>query len=166
MCFSIPFLQQWRSCWWEGIGAIVTEYITFSLKQNCIKYYHIFLKLYNSSFWLFDNYYCDLLLWFIYKNILSLLDYVFNCVQWNIQKFRNTNFGAKTYLATIIVQTSHLKKMWEVCNFHCRFTSTVKKYIWCTMMDKISVWSIQKVHIYTLYWLQWQVKLSVDLNLV
>ncbi len=76
--------------------------------------------------------------------------------------------GQKVFSQPSIVQVLPLKKMREACNFHHRYTSTMRdkirkenpeNHIICKLWWKISIWSITKFHLntllYTLCW-QWQ----------
>ncbi len=84
-------------------------------------------------------------------------------------------WGKKVFSQPPIVQVLTLKKMREACNFHHRYTSTMRdkikikksrkshcrifKEFICKLWRKISIWSITKFHLntllYTLCW-QWQ----------
>ncbi len=84
-------------------------------------------------------------------------------------------WGKKVFSQSPIVQVLPLKKMREACNFHHRYTSTMRdkirkkksrkshcrifKEFICKLWWKISIWSISKFHLntllYTLCW-QWQ----------
>ncbi len=87
---------------------------------------------------------------------------LYNYIQW----------GKKVFSQPPIVQVLPLKKMREACNFHHRYTSSMRdkirkqnpeNHIYCTFICKlwwkISIWSITKFHLntllYTLCW-QWQ----------
>ncbi len=89
--------------------------------------------------------------------------YIYIYIQW----------GKKVFSQPPIVQVLPLKKMREACNFHHRYTSTMRdkirksrkshcrifKEFICKLWWKISIWSITKFHLntllYTLCW-QWQ----------
>ncbi len=83
-------------------------------------------------------------------------------------------WGKKVFSQPPIVQVLPLKKMREACNFHHRYTSTMRdkirkksrkshcrifKEFICKLWWKISIWSITKFNLntllYTLCW-QWQ----------
>ncbi len=82
-------------------------------------------------------------------------------------------WGKKVFSQPPIVQVLPLKKMREACNFHHRYTSTMRdkirktksrkshcricKEFICKLWWKISIWSITKFHLNTLlYTLCWQ----------
>ncbi len=95
----------------------------------------------------------------------------------DIWTYRQTyvQWGKKVFSQPPIVQVLPLKKMREACNFHHRYTSTMRdkirkkksrkshskifKEFICKLWWKISIWSITKFHLntllYTLCW-QWQ----------
>ncbi len=101
---------------------------------------------------------CALWFWFSQNNQLSV-------IQW----------GKKVFSQPPIVQVLPLKKMREACNFHHRYTSTMRdkirkkksrqshcrifKEFICKLWWKISIWSITKLNLntllYTLCW-RWQ----------
>ncbi len=85
----------------------------------------------------------------------------------------NIQWGKKVFSQPPIVQVLPLKKMREACNFHYRYTSTMRdkirkkksrkshcrifKEFICKLWWKISIWSITKFHLNTLlYTLCWQ----------
>ncbi len=102
-----------------------------------------------------------------YYNIINkfpkCLAWVWFYIQW----------GKKVFSQPPIVQVLPLKKMREACNFHHRYTSTMRdkirkkksrkshcrifKEFICKLGWKISIWSITKFHLDTLlYTLRWQ----------
>ena len=96
------------------------------------------------------------------------------CGLWHLFT-HHLQWGKKVFSQPPIVQVFPLKKMREACNFHHRYTSTMRdkmrkkksrkshclifKEFICKLWWKISIWSITKVHLntllYTLCW-QWQ----------
>ncbi len=85
----------------------------------------------------------------------------------------NIQWGKKVFSQPPIVQVLPIKKMREACNFHHRYTSTMRDKIRkkksrkshcrifnefiCKLWWKISIWSITKFHLNTLlYTLCWQ----------
>ncbi len=93
----------------------------------------------------------------------------------NIIYWMHIQWGKKVFSQPPIVQVLPLKKIREACNFHHRYTSTMRdkirkkisrkshcrifKEFICKLWWKISIWSITKFHLntllYTLCW-QWQ----------
>ncbi len=101
----------------------------------------------------------NILMIFVIKDKSIILALVLH-IQW----------GKKVFSQPPIVQVLPLKKMREACNFHHRYTSTMRdkirkshcrifKEFICKLWWKISIWSITKFHLntllYTLCW-QWQ----------
>ncbi len=101
--------------------------------------------------------------WHALSNIygsLYIYIYIYMYIQW----------GKKVFSQPPIVQVLPLKKMREACNFHHRYTSTMRekkiqkihivrifKECICKLWWKISIWSITKFHLNTLlYTLCWQ----------
>ncbi len=129
--------------------------------QQSLQNPDLLLKYYWCSIIINDPYYCHV--FFIREVIVHFSTSIY--IQW----------GKKVFSQPPIVQVLPLKKMREACNFHHRYTSTMRdkirkiksrkshcrifKEFICKLWWKISIWSITKFHLntllYTLCW-QWQ----------
>ncbi len=107
--------------------------------------------------------------WFCRSRVLNVV------VTSAVYSYTDIQWGKKVFSQPPIVQVLPLKKMREACNFHHRYTSTMRdkirkkksrkshcrifKEFICKLWWKISIWSITKFHLntllYTLCW-QWQ----------